>query len=119
MPGSLEGIKSILGNLLSNAIKYSAPHGTVRVSLVRGVAGALLVVSDEGIGIPASEKGRLFSEFFRASNARSFTEAGTGLGLAVVKSEVDAMRGTLDIQSEEGKGTTVRVLLPGSRSPDE
>jgi signal transduction histidine kinase len=115
VPGSLEGVKSVLGNLLSNAIKYSAPHGKVSVSLVRGVAGALLVVSDQGIGIPAAEQARLFSEFFRASNARSFTESGTGLGLAVVKAEVDAMRGTLDIQSEEGKGTTVRVLLPGSR----
>jgi len=113
--GSFEGVKSILGNLLSNAIKYSPHHGKVSVSLARGVAGALLVVSDQGIGIPDAEKGRLFSEFFRASNARSFTEAGTGLGLAVVKSEVDAMGGTLDIQSEEGKGTTVRVLLPGSR----
>jgi hypothetical protein len=115
VPGSPEGVKSVLGNLLSNAIKYSAPHGKVSVSLVRGVSGALLVVSDQGIGIPAAEQARLFSEFFRASNARSFTESGTGLGLAVVKSEVDAMRGTLDIQSEEGKGTTVRVLLPGSR----
>jgi signal transduction histidine kinase len=74
----------------------------------------VLTVSDQGIGIPAAEKGRLFSEFFRASNARSFTESGTGLGLAVVKSEVDAMGGSLDIQSEEGKGTTVRVVLPGS-----
>ncbi|HYW83778.1 MAG TPA: sensor histidine kinase, partial [Spirochaetia bacterium] len=112
--GSFEGVKSILGNLLSNAIKYSPPGGKVSVSLARGVAGALLVVSDQGIGIPDAEKGRLFSEFFRASNARSYTEAGTGLGLAVVKSEVDAMGGTLDIQSEQGTGTTVRVLLPGS-----
>ncbi len=115
VPGSREGVKSILGNLLSNAIKYSAPHGKVSVSLARGVAGSLLVVSDQGIGIPAAEQARLFNEFFRASNARAFTEAGTGLGLAVVKSEVEAMGGTLDIQSEEGMGTTVRVLLPGSR----
>lgn len=113
--GSFEGVKSILSNLLSNAIKYSPPHGKVSVSLDRGEAGTVLAVSDQGIGIPAAEKGRLFSEFFRASNARSFTESGTGLGLAVVKSEVDAMGGSLDIQSEEGKGTTVRVLLPGSR----
>ncbi len=113
--GSFEGVKSILGNLLSNAIKYSPPGGKVSVSLARGEGVAILTVSDQGIGIPEAEKGRLFSEFFRASNARSFTESGTGLGLAVVKSEVDAMGGSLVIQSEESKGTTVRVLLPGSR----
>jgi len=113
--GSSEGIKSVLVNLVSNAVKYSAPRGTVSVSLARGEGVAILTVSDQGIGIPEAEKGRLFSEFFRASNARSFTESGTGLGLAVVKTEVDAMGGDLVIQSEEGKGTTVRVLLPGSR----
>jgi signal transduction histidine kinase len=72
-------------------------------------------VSDQGIGIPAAEKKRLGSEFFRASNARSFTESGTGLGLAVVASEVRAMGGSLDIQSEEGRGTTVRIVFSGSR----
>jgi signal transduction histidine kinase len=112
--GSSEGVKSVLGNLLSNAIKYSPLRGKVTVSLARGETGTVLTVSDNGIGIPAAEKARLFSEFFRASNARSFTESGTGLGLAVVKAEVDAMGGSLDIQSEEGKGTTVRVLLSGS-----
>ena len=85
------------------------------VSLRQVGSGAELVVSDQGIGIPAAEKERLGSEFFRASNARSFTESGTGLGLAVVTSEVRAMGGTLDIQSDEGRGTTVRVVFSGSR----
>jgi signal transduction histidine kinase len=117
VPGSPEGVWSILSNLLSNAIKYSPPGRKVSVSLGRAGAGpgAELVVSDQGIGIPAAEKKRLGSEFFRASNARSFTESGTGLGLAVVASEVRAMGGSLDIQSEEGRGTTVRIVFSGSR----
>ena len=114
VPGSPEGVWSIISNLLSNAIKYSPPGRKVSVSLGRAGARAELVVSDEGIGIPAAEKKRLGSEFFRASNARSFTESGTGLGLAVVASEVRAMGGSLDIQSEEGRGTTVKVVFSGT-----
>jgi two-component sensor histidine kinase len=110
--GRAEGIRSILTNLLSNAIKYTPAGGTVRALL--GAVGTQieLSVSDTGIGVPAAEKDRLFREFFRASNARSFTESGTGLGLAVVKAEVEALGGTVTLASEEGKGTTVRVLLP-------
>ena len=82
------------------------------MSLAAGAAGVELSVSDHGIGIPASEKERLFSEFFRASNARLFTESGTGLGLAIVKSIVEGAGGTLAVDSAEGEGTTVRVSLP-------
>jgi signal transduction histidine kinase len=110
--GSAEGIRSILTNLLSNALKYTPAGGTVSVLL--GTAGEQveLTVSDTGIGVPAGEKEKLFSEFFRASNARSYTDAGTGLGLAVVKAEVRALGGSVALASVEGEGTTVRVLLP-------
>jgi signal transduction histidine kinase len=82
------------------------------VSLQAVGPGAALAVTDTGIGIPESESDRLFSEFFRASNARSYTESGTGLGLAVVKAEVQALGGTIAVQSVEGQGTTVSVRLP-------
>jgi signal transduction histidine kinase len=110
--GSAEGIRSILTNLLSNAIKYTPAGGSVSVSLQAVGPGAALAVTDTGIGIPESESDRLFSEFFRASNARSYTESGTGLGLAVVKAEVQALGGTIAVQSVEGQGTTVSVRLP-------
>jgi signal transduction histidine kinase len=112
---SREEIHSVLTNLLSNAIKYSPAGREVSVSLSRYDAGVELSVSDHGIGIPASEMQRLFSEFFRASNARSFTESGTGLGLAIVKSVVDGAAGSLKLDSVEGEGTTVRVRLPLAR----
>ncbi|MGA2764841.1 MAG: GAF domain-containing sensor histidine kinase [Spirochaetia bacterium] len=112
VPLSSEEVHSVLTNLLSNAIKYSPAGRKVRVSLAAGPAGVELSVSDHGIGIPASERERLFSEFFRASNARSFTESGTGLGLAIVKSIVEGAGGTLAVDSAEGEGTTVRVSLP-------
>ena len=85
------------------------------MSLSFSETGVELAVSDKGIGIPAAEQERLFSEFFRASNARSYTESGTGLGLAIVKSVVDSAGGSLDVQSAEGEGTTVKVRLPLAR----
>jgi signal transduction histidine kinase len=105
---------SVVTNLVSNAVKYSKPGGRVTVSLARAGRSVALAVADQGIGIPAAEKDRLFSEFFRASNARAFAGSGTGLGLAIVKSIVERLGGTIDVQSEEGAGTTVRVALEGS-----
>ncbi len=105
---------SVVTNLVSNAVKYSLPGGRVTVSLARAGRSVALAVADHGIGIPAAEKDRLFSEFFRASNARAFAGSGTGLGLAIVKSIVERLGGTIDVQSEEGAGTTVRVALEGS-----
>ncbi|MCX7040510.1 MAG: GAF domain-containing sensor histidine kinase [Spirochaetes bacterium] len=105
---------SVVTNLVSNAVKYSLPGGRVTVSLARAGRGVALAVTDQGIGIPVAEKDRLFSEFFRASNARAFAGSGTGLGLAIVKSIVERLGGTIDVQSEEGAGTTVRVALEGS-----
>jgi signal transduction histidine kinase len=105
---------SVVTNLVSNAVKYSLPGGRVTVSLARAGRGVALAVADQGIGIPAAERDRLFSEFFRASNARAFAGSGTGLGLAIVKSIVERLGGTIDVQSEEGAGTTVRVALEGS-----
>jgi len=112
--GTAESLTSILVNLFSNAIKYTRPGGLVDVTATRRQERIELVVRDEGIGIPAAEMERVGKEFFRASNARSFTEAGTGLGLAIVRAEVAGMGGTFTIESEENKGTTVRILLPAA-----
>lgn len=109
---SPEEAHSVLTNLLSNAIKYSPAGGEVRVRLGRRGPGVELSVTDQGIGIPSAERERLFSEFFRASNARSFTDSGTGLGLAIVKSVIESAAGSLEVDSVEGHGTTVRVHLP-------
>jgi signal transduction histidine kinase len=112
---SKEELRSAIGNLVSNAVKYSPRGSAVTVSLSSTPGGARLSVADQGIGIPSSESEGLFREFFRASNARSFTEAGTGLGLAIVKSIMDSLGGSVEIQSKEGKGTTASIIFPGER----
>lgn len=105
-------LDQVLGNLVSNAVKFTPPGGEVRLSTHRGPAGWTLEVADTGIGIPAGELDHLFERFFRGTNVRLEELPGTGLGLAICKAIVDLHRGTLEIASEEGIGTTVRVHLP-------
>jgi len=109
--GRREGLHTIVANLLSNAIKYSPDGGSVTLRLLSSEDKVIFEVVDNGIGIPQSEQDRLFSEFFRASNAKKMTEIGTGLGLAIVKSTVEQHGGTIEVQSAAGQGSSFRVLL--------
>jgi signal transduction histidine kinase len=109
--GRREGLQSIISNLLSNAVKYTPKGGTVRTTLCLEEDKVIFEVTDTGIGIPESEQKRLFSEFFRAKNAKKLNEVGTGLGLSIVKSTVEQHGGSIEVESREGMGTTFRVLL--------
>ncbi len=100
-----------LENLVSNAVKY-APGGQVRVSAGRVDDAVRIVVADTGIGIPDGARPHLFEEFFRATNAKAIDPQGTGLGLAIVKAVADRCGFTIDVESAEGRGTTVTVRLP-------
>ena len=77
-----------------------------------------LRVSDKGIGIPSRDIDRIFERFYRVDRARSRETGGTGLGLAIVKHVVENHGGSVDVESELGRGTTFRVRLPGA-PPDE
>lgn len=110
-------IELILVNLLSNAIKYIDPERaapTAEVSAVLDGEHVLLSVRDNGLGIPADQIDRVFEGFYRAHAARD-SELGTdgvGLGLAIVAECVRRIGATIDVDSNEGEGTTVRVRLP-------
>jgi signal transduction histidine kinase len=112
-PGELE---DLVGNLLSNAIKYSDPGGTVKVVVrsvsERATAYVELTVCDRGIGIAEEERGRLFDAFFRSRSAEARRRPGTGLGLTVVDRVVRRHHGRIEVESELGAGTSIRVLLP-------
>ncbi|MBA7606775.1 Adaptive-response sensory-kinase SasA [subsurface metagenome] len=109
--GSEEGLRSIVTNLISNAIKYTPEGGKVTLRLFENQSAVVFEISDTGIGIPEDEQERLFSEFFRASNARTLSETGTGLGMAIVKATVEQHGGSVEVESEQGKGATFRVHL--------
>lgn len=102
-----------LTNVISNAVKF-APGGVVRLgcTALPGSDTVEVICSDNGIGIPAAEQSRLFNRFFRASNATTAQIPGTGLGLAIVRIIVERHGGTLELESSEGIGTTVRMVLP-------
>ena len=106
----------IVLNLVGNAVKYTA-RGHVRVSLAPAGGRVRLDVADTGIGIPREALPSLFNEFYRASNAKAAGESGTGLGLAIVKLLVARYGGEISVDSREGEGTTMTVLLPSSPGP--
>jgi signal transduction histidine kinase/HAMP domain-containing protein len=107
----------LLMNLLSNAVKFTPEGGEILVCAGTEGAQAVLTVTDSGIGIPDGDQAKLFTRFFRASNAVYRSIPGTGLGLAIVRTIVDNHGGELSVLSREGKGTTVRVQFP-LRPPD-
>ena len=99
-------------NLLSNAVKFTPEGGEVEVTGEAADGWAVIRVRDTGIGIPQADQDKLFSRFFRASNAVERAIPGTGLGLAIVRKIVTAHQGELDLRSRAGQGTTVTVRLP-------
>ncbi|ESA36973.1 signal transduction histidine kinase [Leptolyngbya sp. Heron Island J] len=103
-------LRAILTNLLSNAVKYSDSVPRVRLSLVCQPPTITFEIQDQGIGIPDADQGRLYEAFYRGANVG--TVAGTGLGLSVVSACLQLHQGTLTFESQMGKGTTFRVILP-------
>jgi len=103
-------LRHILGNLVANAAKYSPAGSEVMLNIRRNLTEVVLNVIDRGIGIPAKDRARLFEAFHRCSNVGD--TPGTGLGLVIVKRCVDLHGGTIEIESETGRGTTFIVHLP-------
>ncbi|HEY9729018.1 MAG TPA: hybrid sensor histidine kinase/response regulator [Chroococcales cyanobacterium] len=103
-------LRHIFTNLLSNAIKYAREDSSIRFDLSCTDGIATFAIQDEGIGIPLKDQQRLFETFHRASNVGQIQ--GTGLGLSIVKRCVDLHQGQIQLESAEGIGTTVTVMLP-------
>lgn len=103
-------MKNILLNLISNAIKFSPAHGDVIVTSEITPTSLTISVRDNGIGIPKEDLKHLFGRFFRGNNATNIQ--GTGLGLNIVARYVDLMGGTIAIDSEQYKGTTITIGIP-------
>jgi len=109
---SPELLRIVLRNLVDNAIKFTEPGGLIRVNIRSEPGRAIVEVADNGCGIPESEQQRVFERFYQVKRDRSGPERGTGLGLSIVRHAVTAMRGTVELQSELGKGTRVTVTIP-------
>jgi signal transduction histidine kinase len=104
-------VKQVIINLLSNAIKYNCPNGEVRLRAFTGSKQITLEITDTGPGIRETDLPHLFEKFFRAHATEGYAP-GTGLGLVICKRIVEAHRGTIEVESQAGVGTTFRVNLP-------
>ncbi|MFL6161843.1 MAG: ATP-binding protein [Jatrophihabitantaceae bacterium] len=113
--GDAAGLHRVLVNLIDNAVRYAASAATVAVAVRPpagvGFADAVLTVADDGPGVPASKRERVFDRFYRLDTARSRAEGGTGLGLSIVREIVTAHGGTVSLRDNE-PGLIVEVSLP-------
>lgn len=112
----VDGIKRLLYeivyNLGENAVKYNVENGNVVISVAAKDKNAVLTVSDSGIGIAPEHQNRIFERFYRVDKSHSKASGGTGLGLSIVKHAVLQHGGKTEVESEPGKGTVIRVILP-------
>jgi two-component system, NtrC family, sensor histidine kinase GlrK len=105
-------VEAIIDNLLSNAIKFSPAGGTIRIKCRRRGSDAVIDVSDEGPGISAEDRTRVFEPFYQGNTEYSGPVKGTGLGLAIVMEYVQAHDGTVEILEDGNPGAHLRVVLP-------
>jgi len=112
--GDRAQLVQLLDNLISNAVRYGCdkPNAVIEIAAERSGGWILLSIADHGPGIAREHLPRLTERFYRADAARSRESGGTGLGLAIVKHIVERHRGSLEIRSALGAGTTVAVRLP-------
>lgn len=106
-------LRIIIENLIENAIQYTKDtNKEIKLEITNDNHNLSINISDNGIGIPDSEKKSIFTEFYRASNARAKLSSGSGIGLHMCAQYVKAHHGTIDFESEEGKGTAFFVTIP-------
>jgi two-component system phosphate regulon sensor histidine kinase PhoR len=110
-------LRLALDNLVDNAIKFTDPGGHVGLTLRGTPAEIAFEVTDDGCGIPDDAQQRVFERFYQVERARSGAERGTGLGLSIVRHAVNALRGTVRLESKLGAGTRVTIVIPQPGAP--
>jgi signal transduction histidine kinase len=110
-------LEIILQNLVSNAMKYSYPGGSITISGQMNGDEAALTIADRGTGIEADDLPKLFRLDARFSKEGTDGEKGTGLGLILCQALMEKNHGTLDLESEIGRGTTVTIKTPQTPAP--
>ncbi|WP_342433731.1 cell wall metabolism sensor histidine kinase WalK [Neobacillus sp. FSL H8-0543] len=109
----------VLYNIISNALKYSPEGGKVTFSIIEQPEKIIASISDEGVGIPKENIGKIFDRFYRVDRARTRKLGGTGLGLAIAKEMVNAHGGSIWAISEEGNGTVISFSLPYEKTEED
>ena len=110
--GDRDRLQQVLINLISNAIKFSKENGQIRMQATEAPEGVLLSVSDNGIGIPADKRERVFERFYQVDGSATKERGGTGLGLAISKEIVEHHGGRIWVESKVGEGCTFSFVIP-------
>jgi two-component system phosphate regulon sensor histidine kinase PhoR len=110
--GDAAALERLLFNLVDNAVKYNRRGGSVHVRVASAGGQAVVEVRDTGVGIPAEALPRVFERFYRVDQGRGREDGGTGLGLAIVKHVAQLHGGRVEVESEPGRGSLFRVVLP-------
>ncbi len=113
-----EMMEELVYNLCDNAIRYNNENGTVHVSLKEEEDKVVLSVKDTGIGIPKDHQERVFERFYRVDKSRSKSTGGTGLGLAIVKHIVVQSNAEIELYSEKGIGTEIKIIFPKTEAKE-
>jgi len=116
--GDAERVEDVLTNLFSNALKYSDADQRVEIHARARANEVVISVTDHGIGIPNEERERIFDRFYRVDNALTRRVGGAGLGLHICKTYVEAMGGTIGVESNDGRGSVFRFTLLSASDPD-
>ena len=105
-------IEKIITNILSNAFKFTPEGGSIEVAVTRDGNYVHVMISDTGIGIPADKIPKIFDRFYQVDGSHTREQEGTGIGLSLTKELVELHKGHIEVESEEGKGTTFMVHIP-------
>ena len=114
--GDRERIEQVITNIVSNAVKYTPDGGKIDMTVGTSGRNVFVRVTDNGIGIPEKDLPRLFDRFYRVDKARSRESGGTGLGLSIAQEILNQHKGSLEISSEYGKGTSVLITMPAAEA---
>ena len=112
--GDRERIEQVITNIVSNAVKYTPDGGKIDMAVGTSGKNVFVRVTDNGIGIPEKDLPRLFDRFYRVDKARSRESGGTGLGLSIAQEILNQHKGSIEISSEYGKGTSVLITMPAA-----
>lgn len=112
VPGDEQRLYQVITNLLSNAVKYTEPGGHILLRVEDTPKYGILVVEDDGVGIPETDQALIFERFYRADRSRSRETGGAGIGLAIVKAIVQAHGGTVSAQRRGDRGSLFTISLP-------
>ena len=112
--GDEDRLRQVIANLVGNALVHTDAGVPIAIRVAADNGSVVLEVADSGPGMPSEVAERVTERFFRADPARSRHRGGSGLGLSIVDATVSAHGGSVDIDSEQGRGTTVRLTIPAA-----